>query len=959
MVLWNGSEPDRPTRGFENTVLSYSTDGGLTFSGSDTFTWMNRSESTANPNGHLPEVQMLDTPIPNVTHVRMVVDNFSDGGSDQIVAADEIRFLGRGRDMPTVANLAGHTVNDQFDRRQGIEGSRALDLTVTLSSRNFTGAPITFDLEDLGTGTATVGVDYQPIPDGAKITVPVGAISGSFRVDVFDDALIEPTETVNARISNSSDSSSVIGQATTVATIRDNDVAGITLIGADNLQISESGQTDSYTVQLDTIPTGAVEITATADAETEISTDGVNFAATQVLSFTDTTPQTITVRAINDRVIEGTHQATITHAITGTVLDPNYPDVKVEDLYTQTGDDPLTFQDLLDSGALPRGFNSTGGVLGSAIDVNNAVFEQGVNAGIPIPQNIRLHTLGNSQIDRRDFDKWTRWYQEDGNTQIYRVFEGEENTHSDRLLAARTETHTSNIFSHGVWNEFSASYMIMKPETMSIFQSFQGGFEWSVHIQMEADGSVSMSHRRVGDDIHVKVPLGVDMIGKRFDVLIRDNGYDYEVYFNGELMGTGFWQRDPTSNFSFRWGPYVGGEPVTRDTLLFVTGVTMRMDTSDPVGLVPYRPATTSLSIASASAEILDNEAAASIVDRGVAYRGATAAYGENTIDPTKSALRGSGAAASVANYTNYTQGLNRVVIDIDDMTATELSASDFEFRVGNSEDFSNEEAWTSMPPSAINVTPLSGSTQRVTIDWPNKAIVNQWLEVTVKANANTELAQDDVFYFGNQIGDVDGSTSAITNRVTVNAFDTLDVRFNQSPTSNSVGIGHVYDVDRSGSVNAFDALDVRFHQMPSGGLMMITLPTAPAAALVTTGDAIAFQQNPDNAMDVNGDGLVTALDALIGINLLGQPNASSGQIAMGEGLSSARHFYDVNGDGMVTALDSLIVINKLGSSSNQQAERVSIPLLDLESDRDNEFDWAEDKAVAPEAAIDLAISDW
>ncbi|KAA1259861.1 hypothetical protein LF1_23980 [Rubripirellula obstinata] len=608
MVLWNGSEPNRPTRGIENTVLSYSTDGGLTFSGSDTLTWMNRSEATVNPNGHLPEVQMLDAPIRDVTHVRMVVDNFSDNGSDRIVAADEIRFLGQGRSVPTVANLAGRTVNDQFDRRQGIEGSRALDLTVTLSSRNFSGAPISFDLEDLGTGTATVGLDYQPIPAGAKITVPVGAISGSFRVDVFDDALIEPTETLNARISNSSNSSSVIGQATTTATIRDNDVAGITLIGADNLQVSESGQTDSYTVQLDTIPTGAVEITATADSETEISTDGVNFAATQILTLTDTAPQTITVRAVDDLVIEDTHQATITHAITGTVVDPNYPDVKVEDLYTQTGDDPLTFQDLLDSGALPRGFNSNGGVLGSAIDVNNAAFEQGVNAGIPIPQNIRLHTLGHSQLLRPDFDNWTRWYQEDGNTQIYRLFEGEENTHSDRLLAARTETHTTGDFSHGVWNEFSASYMIMKPETMSIFQSFQGGFQWSVHIGMDADGSVNMTHRRVGDDIHVKVPLGVDMIGKRFDVLIRDDGFNYQVYFNGELMGTGFWQRDPTSRFSFRWGPYVGEKPVTRDTMLFVTGVTMRADAADPIGLVPYRPATTALSIADASAEITDND---------------------------------------------------------------------------------------------------------------------------------------------------------------------------------------------------------------------------------------------------------------------------------------------------------------------------------------------------------------
>jgi hypothetical protein len=219
-----------------------------------------------------------------------------------------------------------------------------------------------------------------------------------------------------------------------------------------------------------------------------------------------------------------------------------------------------------------------------------------------------LHTLGNSQIRRPDFGSWDRWYQEDGNTQIYRLFEGEENTHRDRLLAARTESHSQGGFSHGVWNQFSASYMIMEPHSGSIFQTFQAGFQWSVHISMDADGDVFMSHRRVGDDIHVKVPLGVDMIGKRFDVLIRDDGFNYEVYFNGELKGTGFWQRDPSQRFNFRWGPYVGEQSVDNDALVFVTGVTMQSNAPDPVGLVPYRPATTALSIADASAEITDND---------------------------------------------------------------------------------------------------------------------------------------------------------------------------------------------------------------------------------------------------------------------------------------------------------------------------------------------------------------
>ncbi|TWU57095.1 Dockerin type I repeat protein [Rubripirellula tenax] len=371
---------------------------------------------------------------------------------------------------------------------------------------------------------------------------------------------------------------------------------------------------------------------------------------------------------------------------------------------------------------------------------------------------------------------------------------------------------------------------------------------------------------------------------------------------------------------------------------------------------------------ASSSTVVLSDYAvvsvASTIVNRGLAYRGASAIYGEGMVDPNKSALHGPGAAASMANYTNYSQGINRVVVDIDNLPATTLTESDFQFRVGNTEDFGNSLAWTSTSPSAINVAALAGTTKRVTIDWPHQTIMNQWLEVTVKANANTGLTQDDVFYFGNQVGDVDGSTSP-SKHVTVNAFDTLDVRFHQSPSSNSVGIDNIYDIDRNGSVNAFDTLDVRFSQMPSGGLMMITLPPAAAPEATAAAPEAAppaassvAVQNPNNALDVNGDGQVTALDALIGINFLGQTAASSELWGFSERQSSA-FFYDVSGDGQVTALDSLQIINKLGRSSSQQAEMSAIDQQDSLSDRDDELDWVSDRTLQQDSIFDLALSTW
>ena len=44
-------------------------------------------------------------------------------------------------------------------------------------------------------------------------------------------------------------------------------------------------------------------------------------------------------------------------------------------------------------------------------------------------------------------------------------------------------------------------------------------------------------------------------------------------------------------------------------------------------------------------------------------------------------------------------------------------------------------------------------------------SISKQWLQVTVKATENTGLAQNDVFYYGNAIGEVGDSTvNAIVN---------------------------------------------------------------------------------------------------------------------------------------------------------------------------------------------------
>jgi len=102
--------------------------------------------------------------------------------------------------------------------------------------------------------------------------------------------------------------------------------AGVTITqSGGSTDVNEAGETtDTYTIALNTEPTGAVNIAIAADEETQISSDGVNFFNSVTLSLSNTNPQTITVRAVDDANVEGSpHTGVISHSITSSD-DPAY-----------------------------------------------------------------------------------------------------------------------------------------------------------------------------------------------------------------------------------------------------------------------------------------------------------------------------------------------------------------------------------------------------------------------------------------------------------------------------------------------------------------------------------------------------------------------------------------------------------------------------------------------------------
>ena len=126
------------------------------------------------------------------------------------------------------------------------------------------------------------------------------------------------------------------------------------------------------------------------------------------------------------------------------------------------------------------------------------------------------------------------------------------------------------------------------------------------------------------------------------------------------------------------------------------------------------------------------------------------------------------------------------------------------------------------------------GGSARIKITFPNNTLQNTWLRVTVLANTTTGLAVNDVFYFGNVIGEVNAGNTQ--TRLRVNATDTGAVRSNQSTAANSASVTNIYDVNRDGRVNATDTGIVRSNQQTAGIVAPITFPagTPPARARPT-----------------------------------------------------------------------------------------------------------------------------
>jgi hypothetical protein len=199
------------------------------------------------------------------------------------------------------------------------------------------------------------------------------------------------------------------------------------------------------------------------------------------------------------------------------------------------------------------------------------------------------------------------------------------------------------------------------------------------------------------------------------------------------------------------------------------------------------------------------------------------------------------GGTATFANYTSYSRGLNGIMIDLVNLPAgvVQLSRSnDFIFRVGNDNAPANWPAAPSPEPiTSIRRGAGAGGSDRVTIVWPEGSIRGKWLQVTLKATANTGLAAADVFYFGNAPGESGNWATAAL----VNSVDEAGARHHPRGAGNPAPVTYRWDYNRDGRVNFSDVYAARGGRTSADTALKLINLAAPRGVTITARAPKAF----------------------------------------------------------------------------------------------------------------------
>ena len=248
--------------------------------------------------------------------------------------------------------------NDSDDNFDGVANQTVTVTTTDNDTAAFTLGAISGTVTEAGsTATFTVVLGAQPDSDvvisvtsgdtgeatvsPATLTFTNGNWNSTQTVTVtgVDDNIIDgninTTITMAVVDNDSDDNFDALADQTVTATTVDDDTAGFTL-STTTATVAETGTTATFTVVLDAEPSSNVVISVTSGDTGEATVSAAN------LTFTTAnwdSAQTVTVTGVDDNIIDGNINTTITMAVVDASSDDNFDDVANQTVTATTTDD--------------------------------------------------------------------------------------------------------------------------------------------------------------------------------------------------------------------------------------------------------------------------------------------------------------------------------------------------------------------------------------------------------------------------------------------------------------------------------------------------------------------------------------------------------------------------------------------------------------------------------------------
>ena len=252
-------------------------------------------------------------------------------------------------DTATITHTVSSTDDAEYD---GVSASSVSVMVTDDDSVGVTISETSLDIEEGDSATYTVSLDSEPT---GSVTVTFGGVADAdlsidktsltftgqdwnveqeviVTAEPDDAAVDEPQVTLTHTVSSTDDAEYDGVSASSVSvTVTDDDSVGVT-ISETSLDIEE-GDSATYTVSLDSEPTGSVTVTVNAPANTDVTAE----PASLIFTVDDwDTPQEVTVAVAQDGDAED-DDATVTHSVSG--ADPAYAAVSGADVAVSVTDD--------------------------------------------------------------------------------------------------------------------------------------------------------------------------------------------------------------------------------------------------------------------------------------------------------------------------------------------------------------------------------------------------------------------------------------------------------------------------------------------------------------------------------------------------------------------------------------------------------------------------------------------